>query len=210
MGIGDGVSSSAAQPGSFGRKMNIPLFQRGKRRVERAQRKRYPVCRIAVATVPGQGGSTRRAERPGDSGRRIAAAQDVSAVRHDEIIHWHAAIGAEGGAMRFSVHAAMAVRNRLDAGVNFVPHCAAQAASKERWERRDTFHVNARRAVQCWILPCPVAPAQGCRRARTKRSMCDAVWSGAASLRNRAHGNAMNFGKRSRIRRSSLALLPGR
>lgn len=52
--------------------------------------------------------------------------------------------------------------------------------------------------------------SRGTLRPRTNRSICDAVLSGAASLRNRAHDNAMNFGNRSRIRRSSRALSPGR
>lgn len=131
-------------------------------------------------------------------------------MRNDKIVHWHATVRAEGCTMGFSTHAAVAMRDRLDFGANFVPHCAAEAASEERWGCRDTIHVNAQRAGQCRILPWPVALAQERRRARTNRSMFDAVWSGAASLWNRAHGNAINFANRARIRRSSLALLPGR
>jgi hypothetical protein len=60
------------------------------------------------------------------------------------------------------------------------------------------------------ILPAAVRAQRAPTRPRTKRSTEAATLSGEASLRKRAHCNAMNLEKRSRIRRSSLAFLPGK
>ena len=114
-------------PAWSGLQVRVPLLVRHESGAEAAQREGQPVAELTPGPLPGQGRSAAAAKAAQHTGRRGVLSQQVGAFHDVKVCLPHSAIAGKGRAVRALAHLAVAVRDGLNARVEFIADATAQA-----------------------------------------------------------------------------------